>query len=68
MDMPVKQRRMRGSRSPIGVDMDRRVAVALFPEERKRLEKIAAADNRAVSAMARVLVLRGMEQIERGQS
>jgi hypothetical protein len=65
MDMVVKQPRRRGSRSPVGVDMQHRVAVALFPEERTRLEAVAAKDSRAVSAMARVLILRAMEQMEK---
>lgn len=68
MDMAVKQPRPRGSRSPVGVDMSRRVAVAFLPGERERLEKVAAADSRAVSAMARVLILRGIEQIEKGRA
>lgn len=65
MDMAVKQTIKRGARSPAGVDMQRRVAVALLPEERTRLEAVAAKDSRAVSAMARVLILRAMEQMEK---
>lgn len=65
MDILVKRSRTRGSRSPVGVDMKHRLPVALFPEERKRLEAVAAADSRAVSAMARVLIIRGIERIEK---
>ena len=65
MDIPVNTKRTRGSRSPVGVDMKHRLPVALFPEERKRLEAVAAADSRAVSAMARVLIMRGVEKIEK---
>lgn len=68
MVIAVEQRRPRGARSPAGVDMSRRVAVAFLPGERERLEKVAAADSRAVSAMARILILRGVEAIENGSA
>lgn len=49
------------SRAPHGVDSVLRINIALMPEERAELLRRAAQDGRTIAAMARVLILRGME-------
>lgn len=43
----------------------RRVAVILRPEDHDRLEKLAKADFRKPGSLARLLVMKGMAQMER---
>lgn len=52
------------SKSPNGVDTLRRIALNLTPEERHRLEAIAAHESRTLSAMSRLLVLAGMKAFD----
>lgn len=49
------------SRAPKGVDLLRRVNIALMPDERDALQRRAAADGRTDAAMARIYLLRGMQ-------
>lgn len=48
------------SRAPKGVDSARRLHVALTPSEREELERRASEQDRTVSAMARIYLVRGM--------
>lgn len=48
------------NRSPNGVGSEKRVNIALYPEERAEVERLAVLDNRSTSAMARLFILRGM--------
>lgn len=49
------------TRSPAGCDRLHRVNVALMPDERDELIRLAALDNRTYSAMARIYLIRGMQ-------
>lgn len=48
-------------RAPNGVDSIGRISLALMPDERDELCRRAAMDGRTVSAMARVYMIRGMQ-------
>ena len=52
-------------RAPNGTGEVGRINLPLLPEERAELEVMAAADGRTLSAMARVLTLRGMAELRR---
>ena len=47
------------NRAPKGTEA-KRLTVALLPEERTALDKLATIDSRTSSAMARIYLLRGM--------
>lgn len=49
------------SKSPTGVDVTRRIVVALMPAEREAFDEMARRDSRTSSAMARLLLLRAIE-------
>ena len=49
------------SRGPKGSLEAKRTAVALLPEERAELERLAALDSRTYSAMGRIYLMRGMK-------
>lgn len=50
------------SRAPNGTGEAGRINFSLLPDERKELRRLADADGRTLSAMARVLVLRAISQ------
>lgn len=52
------------SRSPKGVSSANRIGLNLTPEERKKLEAIAARESRTLSAMSRLMVLSAMKAFE----
>lgn len=52
------------SRTPKGTGQAGRINLSLLPEERDKLQRLADADCRTLSAMARVLVLRGMAETQ----
>ncbi|RIV57437.1 MULTISPECIES: ribbon-helix-helix domain-containing protein [Burkholderia] len=49
-----------GARSPRGVDSGRPISVRLFPDERVAFAQAAADEGRALSNMARVLILEAL--------
>lgn len=49
-------------RAPKGAGSAGRFNISLLPAEREELQRLAAEDGRTMSAMARVLVLRGLAQ------
>lgn len=49
------------SKSPTGVDVTRRVVVALMPAEREAFDLLARREARTGSSMARVLLLKAIE-------
>lgn len=51
-----------GSYSPRGVT--RPIGLRLLPEERQRIEILAKHEGRAVAALSRILVLRGLADYE----
>lgn len=53
------------SRAPTGTKIGDRLNVGLLPEERVRLNKLAEQDGRTLSAMGRVLLLKGMDAMEK---
>lgn len=52
------------SRSPKGVSSAHRIGLNLTPEERTKLEAIAARESRTLSAMSRLMVLSAMKAFE----
>lgn len=52
------------NRAPKGVDIIRRINVALMPAERAELQRRAAADGRTDGAMARIYLIRAMQADE----
>lgn len=48
------------NRAPQGTSA-KRLLVALLPDERADLDRLAGLDNRTASAMARIYLLRGMQ-------
>lgn len=48
------------NRAPQGT-VAKRLLVALLPDEREELDRLADLDNRTHSAMARIFLLRGMQ-------
>lgn len=52
------------ARAPRGSGATKRVAVLLTPEDKARLNAIATADSRSEGTMARLLLLKAMEQFE----
>lgn len=57
--MPNATVHVQRSRTPKGTGQAGRINLSLLPEERAKLQRLADADCRTLSAMARVLVLRG---------
>lgn len=52
------------SRAPKGAGGAGRFNIALLPNERAELQRLADAEGRTMSAMARVLVLRGLAETQ----
>lgn len=49
------------SKTPNGVDVARRIVVALMPAEREAFDELARRESRTSSSMARLLMLRAIE-------
>ncbi len=60
-NLPDHNHLIRRSRAPQGAGRGFRTFIALLPQERAELERLAELDNRTWSAMGRIFLVRGMK-------